>query len=426
MKLLRTFSFLYLSINVCIVWSQQIFNSEGWGNTHQTEKSSLVIPLFVLTSDTIYPFEQFGVPDSKQPKDVKVTLPKFESNGALAYSFFYSGAASNGKGGYVPIIVLNYQRRRNEHPIIWVDRNQNFNFTDDGPPDTFYQHKPFIDLVFKNQKNPDQLTISRIGLFDFNKDKAFARMTDQFFRLYQGPRTFVGTLFSFKEYRFVIKEIPILLNNDTFKLGLYDQNFNGIFNEESIDKLLTASINEELFEMDRSFEIMKNQIEIERRLNYYQIKLLDDYGKSVSIFLDTTGKQSWSSKHKMPRFSYQTSDGKIKRISRFRRKPFLIYFWERGSSTFEEDTAALTTIVRKYGEKVEVIMLNFGENPALLKHFVEFNHIQYQVGTATKDILRKYKVDSFPMVYYVGRWRKLGGICKNVQELLNNPKQYGL
>lgn len=363
------------------------------------EKSRLIAPVFRLTSDSIEGYLGFGVENKEALPKFRVTLPPLNGVRDTGYSFLFSKVFEQNAKGYTAVLIANYSRR-NIPAVIFVDHNNNYDFTDDGDPDTFYLDIPHVDIELRNPLTPERKVIFRLSRFSFTRDLSFKEMADELFKKHSGTKEFVGCDFSFREQRFNIRKGDCVIEGDSFNIALQDVNYNGLFNEPGIDRVLINKYGEEVLNIDHAFPIARagEKSSFERRFKSYEILKLDSFGRAIHFRYDpgAIAKRQLREGKKVPRIHFTDSDDKKVKLRWFRRKPVYIYFYNREAPEFAEDTAALRIIQEKFCPMIKVIALNYGDYPKNLPYYVDVNDIPYLSGIATKSITQLFQVEQIP------------------------------
>ncbi len=306
--------------------------------------------------------------------------------------------------------------------VLCVDRNQNFDFTDDGEADTFYFGLNYLDIALRNPLDTLQVISTRVSRFPFNEDLKFKKLADEYYKMYSGGRKFVGTDFSFREQRFQIRRSQAIANGDTFSIALLDANFNGLYHEPGIDQILLDQPGVELISRDKSFAIAKKESDryFERNFKSYKILSLDPYGRSLRFQYDAAkrAKRQLIEGEKVPKISFKDPYEKKEKLKWYSYKPVYIYFWRKETPEFEADTAALRMIQEKFCPMIKVIALNYGDNPRMLQGYVEFNQVHWLNGVATKNIVEAFNIEEVPYGFLLKKGRRLYKKGISPQEVL--------
>lgn len=385
-------------------------NLNGQGKDRYFETSKLIAPVFKLQNDSIESYEGFGISSEKPLERFKVVLPEFNAINDTGYTYLFSEVTNNSMNGYTAVLVANYGRR-NLPAVIYVDRNNNFDFTDDGAPDTFHLKLPYLDVDLSHPEIPERKVTFRLSRFDFTKDFVFKRMANDLIREHCGTKHYVGTDFSFREQRFNIRTADCVVGADSFQVALQDMNYNGLYNEAGIDRILLNAYGSELVGTDYPFpiEVLEGKTYFERSFKSYKLLHIDEYGRSLQFRYDSTtvAKRQLKEGKKVPKITFTDASGKKQKLRWYRKKPVYLYFWNREQEGFEEDTAALRVIQEKYGSAIKIISLNYGDNPKRLPSYVEANQVLYLTGTATKAIIQTYQLETIPFGFLLKKRLRL-------------------
>lgn len=401
--------------------TSQTVEFKEFGKDKHFNTSRSILPVFKLENQQIEAFRDFGVPE-EDPKDpIPVKLPSTGVCRDTGYFYLYSNFGGQNKVAYTPVLVLNYSRRT--YPaVLFVDRNQNYDFTDDGGPDTFFFVLNYLDIPLRNPLDTQQTITTRISRFPFNEDLKFKKLADEYYKMYSGRRKFVGTDFSFREQRFQIRRSQAIANKDTFTIALLDANFNGLYHEPGIDQILLDLPYTELVSRDKSFPIAKNEQDryFERNFKSYKILSIDPFGRSLSFQYDPSkkAKRQLVEGDRVPKITFKDPYNKKERLRWYSYKPVYIYFWNRETPEFEEDTAALRMIQEKFCPMIKVIALNYGDNPRMLQGYVEYNNVYWLNGIATKSIVEAYNIEEIPYGFLLKKGRRLYKKGISPQEVL--------
>ena len=217
----------------------------------------------------------------------KLILPKVDSQTVKYFTLFYSWKTSNDQDISV---LVNQQQDRD---ILYVDKNNDENLTNDGEPITFLHSKnrQYIDINSESDsKQIVRLVIYRIPpmadslrpkYFDNNGNlnPAFAKywggLKGDF--NYKGER---GTFFC--DDRVTLRSGKIELDGIKYNLGLFDYSNNGLYNDD--DDVLLIDLNKdgklkyfdqnEVFRLNDVFRIGESN---------YELAYVDKYGKNITL-----------------------------------------------------------------------------------------------------------------------------------------------
>lgn len=394
---------LFLLVIFCFIPSKGqhlvTLNLKEKGKDRFFETSKLIAPVFKLKNETIESYQGFGIKNDKALQQFKVKIPKFTAVMDTGYTFLFSKLSTSSMNGYTAVLVANYSRRHLP-AILYVDHNNNFDFTDDGDPDTFYLPMNHIDIEIRNPDQPNQKVLYRLSRFSFTKDFAFKRMADELFKEHAGSKEFAGTSLSFREQRFNLRSNDCAVLGDSFQIALQDVNYNGRYDDPGIDRILINAYGSELISSDHSFLIPDPGDDgyFERNFKSYKIHHIDSFGRSIQFELDTNkiARRQLIEGKKVPKIQFTDANGAKQKLKWYGYKPVYIYFWNRDQEGFEEDTAALRMIQEKFCPMIKVIALNYGDNPKMLSSYVDVNNVYYLNGVATKTIIQEFQLEEIP------------------------------
>lgn len=414
-------------------WAQDIVQVDFTETAYDERyhKSKLIIPVFKYTKNDIEEYEKFGI-EKKNLKTFSIKqFPNMVGADDTAYGFiYYSGAPADINRGYVTFLMNNY-RRWGKPAILHVDRNNNLDFTDDGPADTVGNYTYFLDIRFQHPQFPNAFYTARISRFELNKDEKYRYLMDEYYTKNQGNKIFAGIDYSFKENRLNMRGATYNNSGDTFRLALYDGNFDGLYNNAEYDQLFVAQKGDTIFLDDFAFAIDEKLKNTEFEWNYkvYKVTDIDPAGRYIKFYWDKNAlsKKALRIGKKIPKFSFYLHDSKTKqKIKKYKRKGLYIYFYNTENPSFEQDTAALSQIHRQYGNCINIVTLNFGDYYKTISAMKVLDEIPYTVGLSNRELNRAFNIEQLPTGFLCRKRLKLA--YKNigpqeVLELLNKGKK---
>lgn len=388
-------------------------------------KSKLIIPLFRFNSNSIEEYEKFGVLNKKPLKTFSIKkFPDMSGATDTAYGFiYYSGAPSDINRGYVTVLVNNYKRWV-KPAIIYVDKNNNLDFTDDGAADTFTSFTKHLDIEFTHPKHPKsnyKVTISR---FDLNKDAQYRFLMDEYYKNNQGNKVFAGIDYSFKENRTNMRGTTYANGTDTFRIALYDGNYDGLYTSAEYDKIYVAKKGDSIFLDNFSFPIEERitKTEFEWNEKVYKITEFAPSGNTIKFFWDkdAISKRALTVGKKIPKFTFYLHDSKTtKKIKKYKRKGLYIYFYNFDNPNFDNDTAVLSQIHRKYGNCINIVTLNYGNYYKTISAMKVLDNIPYTVGLSSRETNRMFNIETLPQGFLCRKRLRLAHKNISPQEVLD-------
>jgi hypothetical protein len=417
--------FLFLLISI-VSYSQNVVqvNFDEPAYDERYFKSKLVIPVFRFTSPELEEYEKFGAPGKKGLDKFTIKkLPDMAGCDDTAYGFiYYTGYPAAINRGYVTMLIGNH-RRWMKPAILYIDRNNNLDFTDDGPADTMQYTMPSIKITMPNTNAQGANYNVVLSRFDIEKDRKYETLMDDFYRRNQGNKVFAGLTYSFKENRQNMRGATYQGEADTFRIALMDGNFDGLYNNAEFDRVYVAKAGDSIFLDDFVFSFQDGLKDAEFEWNYkvYRITELDPAGRFIKFYWDKDAqtKRALQVGKKLPKFSFYLDDAKTtKKIKKYRRKGLYIYFYNTENPTFEEDTAALRQLQTRFGNCINVVTLNYGDYYRNVSYMRQHDNIPYTLGLSNRKLNRQFNIEKLPTGFLCHKGLRLSHKNISPQEVL--------
>ena len=397
------------------------FNEPAYDERYH--KSKQIIPVFKYTGNSIEEYEKFGIEQKKLESFSIKQFPDMKEADDTAYGFiYYSGAPADINRGYITFL-LNNHRRWGKPAILHIDRNNNLDFTDDGAADTLGNFTFYIDVKLPHPKFPAALYTVRLSRFDLNKDTKYRSLMDDYYRKNQGNKVFAGIDYSFKENRQNMRGATYNGEQDTFRLALYDGNYDGLYTNAEYDQIFVAKQGDTIFLDDFALAIDEKIKNTEFEWNYkvYRVTDIDPAGRYIKFFWDkdAISKKALRIGKKIPKFTFYLHDSKTtKKIKKYRSKGLYIYFYNTENPTFEQDTATLSQIHSKYGNCINIVTLNFGDYYKTISAMKVLDGIPYTVGLSNRELNRTFNIEKLPTGFLCRKRLRLAHKDISPQEVL--------
>ncbi len=354
------------------------------------------IPLYKLTGKSFMHYHLSTDQQKKHP----VRLPD-ELSGDLAFFMtFFTGNQNAPIQDYTVTIVKDYQ---SENPQFYVDKNQNLDFTDDGGSATWGQDQRLnIELSNKaNAKVPYLLTIERIS---FVSDASKAKVSESFS---QGPESqgkqICDAQFWMAESRLNIIAGDVVLNEDSFRIGLVDWNIDGSYAQPGIDKLSLGAYGSDILNVLESSDGVQTQSEenlFRVNDNVYQILEINKGGNEIVIskMFDKTAPSKLAVGDKLPDFNLITvKEGEASIYDHLDKKKYTyLKFWASWCKRCMDEIPDLRKLSNDQSKRLKVVGLNCADSEAILKSTVKENKMKWTNGMASLDLLDLLLVDGIP------------------------------
>ncbi len=390
----------------------------------QTRKSQAIVSVYKYAKNPFFEPYLIGIETKKKPETFNIVFPTLSSKHDTCYAMVYFGGLNERSKlkGYEMILISN-NKRTLEPCLIYIDRNHNLDLSDDGAPDTFHYNAFHKELSFNNPNNPEAKYKIRISRFDFKSDFTYLNMIDEYFKSSSGGQYFAGSFYSFKEKRLNVLGGDYKYGNDSFRIAIKDANCNGLYNDDGEDVIMLGNykseeLTEELLKVSKNAKNMY----FERNGKHFDVSEIHPLGKSLKITLDLNAKIKNSLKigKKIKKFKFKKVDEKDKLISikKFKKKPTYIYVWNTTSPSFNTDSVILNQIQKEYGDKINIVSLNYGETPKSLLKMKRKGQIKWTVGLSTYKINNKLFIADYPTGILTRKKLKVKQVGISPSELL--------
>ncbi len=371
----------------------------------------MIAPCFYF-SNPLESYEPFGVQtEALRSANIKIPeqLGRFKDT---AYGFLYYGGAKNPfSPGYLVFLIGNNRHLEVPHPI-WIDRNNNLDFTDDGLPDTAIYYRRYLDIMIPGT-NPGQGTyVARLSRFPVDSFFSYKNMINTFYGSARGKKRFADANHSFREQRMNIlaADVRIPGTSDSLRIGLKDVNCNGFYNEPGIDQVLIGRCGLPFVSEQAQIIEKDGEITLDWELSRYKVHGISSDGLSLYLQKLEGGsfEQPLHPGKKLPRFRYRTAAGinKKQSIRSLRGKPLYIYVWNSNKTQFIEDSAALNRLILKYPE-IRVLCLNYGDSPKWVAKYNQYYNTSWTMGFSSSKINDKIRTQYIPWGIYIDKKQRI-------------------
>ncbi len=380
-------------------------NLDSWGKDDRFHKYENTLALFKVQGDTI---RSLDFEDLRPSVDIIIKKPQGYRNYAYGYLFF-TGSSNSLNPGFVTVLVADYNT---VSATLWVDNNQNFDFTDDEKKTLPYFSNKGIEIEIGDDKNgKNRIALTRTMLFgklDLRKYK------DEYYNYYYKDRTFIGLDYTYREQRYLAKSGTVKLNDDSFRIALHDGNSNGRFNDNDTDRLIVINYNDSIF--DTTNDLFSSKLSSDKKNNYFEkngkifeIIEADPLGNYVKIKLSNSdllfGKIAVGKK--IPKVNITTHRGEKKNLKKLRKHQIFMYFTSLTSKNFEKDTAILRKIAAIDSCSIRVIMFLYANKSYTVRIFGSQSKANYTIALGHKILNKKLGIRGLPQTLLVGKRRKV-------------------
>jgi hypothetical protein len=380
--------------------------------THATrderfEKFNLNVALFELKSDTILSWDFEGLKEP-QPLVVKKPLGSFDY---YAYGYLFFGGNTKGYNpGFITIIVGNPYHA---NPTLFADLNNNLDFTDDDVSFTLPARGDTALFRFC-LPGTGQCAQVRLSRHKYDANFKYKDLMNEFYTMTYPQRKFIGMEHCYREQRYQVLAGTLSNGEDTFRVGLYDGNYNGIYNEADSDRFVIAELTDTVFypydELHSSVLSHKpGSCFIDKNGKQFEYVSAAENGSAITLkVLDNTSNASQvKAGKKLPRFKYITWQGERKKIARLRRYQLFIYFGNPQAKSFTADTIALRQLAEKHKDKLRVIGFIEVQKSYELRIYGQYWNLNWMLAYKDKELNRRLGIRGLPSSIYTKKRRRV-------------------
>ena len=373
------------------------------------DKSQSILPIYKYTDVRIEPYSKFGLEvDKTKPWYTIKKLPNMEGVRDTGYTYIYFAGADNvGNQGYLLTLVGNYRRSRRT-VYFYIDRNNDFDFTNDGLPDSITLRDNDFEIELVNSKIPEASYAIKLSRFKYGENVRYKNLLTEHYKTHSGSKIFTDINYCFREQRYNSVAGNFKSATDSFTIGIKDMNVNGVYNESCIDQLYVGPYNsqivsDELFNMTRTI----GNIAFEWGGKKYKLVSIETTGSYIELKEDINAGLSKKLEigKKTPNFSYINVLNKKHSLKEYRKQEIFLFFWDKESLS-SEDTAYLNKLNREFPD-LKILALNHGDKPKQVKIIYFYDRVQYPMGYSNSEIGAHYFLEDLSRGYYLGKRCKL-------------------
>lgn len=399
---------------------------ESWAKDERFDKLQIVTPFYFVENDTIETMDFESMQESR-----KIRIQKPEGFKSYAYGYlFFNGIPNVYNPGYVNLLMVDLAERV---PKLFIDRNNNYNFTDDGPAMNVpmpFNRKESVLIELKRNDNTNASIAVLLSRMDYSNKYSYKNLLNEYYELYYKDRKFCGIEYCFREQRYTARQGIVRLDDDSFRIALQDVNSNGWYDEREIDKIITANYPDTIFDTKdelRSMFIGKDKQEwrFEKNGRVFEIIQIDPAGRYLTlreIKEEGIGKRIESGK-KVPNFVYIDWQGKRNKLKKLRKHNVFIYYTGPYAKNFTNDTTTLRIIADEFKECVKVIGFIDVNKSYELKIFGTYSSLNWIAAYKNKYVTQKLKIRGIPSSLWLGKRRKVKKYNLTPQQFLEELRR---
>ena len=377
------------------------------------QKSLAILPVYRFESDSIEPYTLFGVDKEElggqQEPLVIRKFPDLDYTNDTGYTYIYfSGANNDINQGYCLTLIGNY-RRSTRTVYFYVDRNNNLDFTDDGPVDSLPYALNTIEIKLRNLTNANATHQLRLTRMKYGENYNYRKLLDEHFKKHSGNKKFTSINYCYREQRLNTIGARFKSETDSFTIALKDMNNDGLFNESCMDRLYIGGYHDVIHTEEMALQLPRNEDNyFEWNQKRYRLVNIDPAGNYITVEVmegEELTKQLQMGK-KIPDFSFVNINNEKEEIKDYEKKPVYIFFWNEENLS-EEDTSYLNKLRMEYADQVSIITLNHGGNHRNVRKFHYYERISWPIGFSSYKLGKLFYLEAIPRGFYLKKRLKL-------------------
>jgi hypothetical protein len=416
---------LALFINNCVYAQSNdliYVKLDSWAKDERFDKTQIITPFYFVQNDTIKTLDFESMRESKK---IRITKPDGFKSYAYGYLFF-NGIPNEQNPGYVNMLMVDIAERV---PKLFIDRNNNYNFTDDGPAVNIpmpFNRKESVLLELNRLDNVNASIAVLLSRMDYSNKYSYKNLLNEYYELYYKDRKFCGIEYGFREQRYTARQGIVRLEDDSFRIALQDINSNGLYNEPEMDKIITANYPDTVFDSKDELRAQliskeKQEWRFEKNGRLFEIVHIDAAGMYLTLreIKDEAMGNKLAIGKKAPNFAYIDWQGKRNKLRKLIKYNVFIYYTGPYAKNFSADTATLRTISNEFKDCVKVIGFIDVNKSYELKIFGTYSDLNWIAAYKNKYITQKLRVRGIPSSLWLGKRRKVKQYNLTPQQFLD-------
>ncbi|MES2560068.1 MAG: hypothetical protein V4590_10030 [Bacteroidota bacterium] len=423
-------SLVYMCIAAVSLYAQSneliYVKLDKWAKDERFDKLQIVTPFYFVQNDTI---ETLDFESMRESKKIRITKPDGFKSYAYGYLFF-AGVPNLQNPGYVNMLMVDLAERV---PKLFIDRNNNYNFTDDGPAINVpmpFNRKEAVLIELARTENANATIAVLLSRMDYSNKYSYKNLLNEYYELYYKDRKFCGVEYCFREQRYTAREGIVRLSDDSFRIALQDVNSNGWYNEAETDKIITANYPDTVFDSKDELRAMtvakdKSQWRFEKNGKIFEIIQIDPAGRYLTLreIQEVGTNNRLSISKKAPNFIYFDWKGNRTKLKQLKKYNVYIYYTGPYAKNFSADTATLRVIADEFKDCVKVIGFIDVNKSYELNIFGTYSNLNWTAAYKNKYVTQKLKIRGIPSSLWLGKRRKVKQYNLTPQEFLETLRK---
>lgn len=373
-------------------------------------KSLAILPVYKYTGLSIEPYTMFGIEDKPEQEDLLISrLPDMKACSDTGYTYvFFGGANSSANQGYLLTMIGNY-RRSMRTVYFYVDRNNNLDLSDDGPPDSLVYADSELFIELRNLNNPEATYKLKLSRIEYGENIPYKKLLTDHYEKHSGRKTFTNINYCYREQRFNTLSGVFQQNSDSFRIAIKDMNNNGLFNESCVDRFYIGGMSEPVQTDIMTYVQPKlEKMYFEWNKKRYRIRSISPTGDEIRFeeLEHAELKKGLKTGKRIPEFSFVNLDNQREESRSYLKKPTFLYFWDFEHLT-DEDTIYLAKLQREFGDRIQILTFNHGDEPNRVRKMRYYDEIKWPMAFSSVYLSRLFFLETLPSGYLTSRKMKL-------------------
>jgi len=363
----------------------------------------------------LYPVQ--GIEDSLYDK---IKFPDLSgiSDTSFAHIFFTGknhAAVENG----VMVLVGDHA---SESPLFWVDYNNDLDFADAKKPIRFSED--FIEVSISDMDNAQLVHTIRFHKTDSLKKAEIRSALEQYILKGEKYTDF------FMDERRNIKVGDFVYKGDSLRIGLFDQNVNGSFNDVGTDRIVIGAYGGKISGTEESAGavVLDSITYFQGASNAFEVIKIPGNGASLLIKPTLMNKIKTRIKEgdSIPDYAFELFSGKKTSVYNHLdgRKHLYLSFWANWCSGCHHEVTDLKKIHSSYSDKVTIVSLNYNEDARKIKSFLDKYSIQWLNGFSTPEMNKDLLIKGLPRNILIDPSGRIVEMNIHPSELLNRIDKF--
>ncbi len=371
--------------------------------------SLLITPDQLVSSLDLTPIYNLdGAKIVLQGKTQKLRVPKGMTFKHLAFLQGWHTADSK-IPGYLPVLIDDYD---SVNPAIFLDRNGNLDFRDDGG----WQALESMDFGEGQRfkafavESPDAVTEDPI-LWIVEKQAEQERLS-HLLRFYDSKQELVSNLRKNEAYAlsFVMPHQRWGILEDgrqRFRIALSDDNKNGVFGEIA-ETIMTSKLGvQDRLQRHQEYWLIKDRTMIQLGAQIFEVKEISSVGNQIKVS-PVDHKEAGTllrEGNPVPAAPYRNLDNQEDYLLKqcLRSEYTLLYFFGSWCRDCEANVTELKYLDLKYEGRLNVLGLSYNDPIETTVAFRDEERINFDLGLASKTLIEKLNVNQFPFYILADR-----------------------